>query len=100
MRSTVWSRCCGCRHPRRASTTAEYRMDLAAFEYDRKFVIEALRRGEIDYLEDVSEAAEADLFRHLLGRDVLERLAGHIQPRARKKKFPSGSISPARSASN
>ena len=52
-------------------------MDLAAFEYDRKFVIEALRRGEIDYLEDVSEAAEADLFRHLLGRDVLERLAEH-----------------------
>ena len=43
-------------------------MDFAAFELDRKFVIEALRRGEnalstlapLDYLEPVSEAAEAD----------------------------------------
>ena len=45
-------------------------MDFAAFEYDRTFVIEALRRGAIDYLENISEAEEADLFRHLLGRDV------------------------------
>ena len=48
-------------------------MDFAAFEHDPKFVIEALRRGEIDYLENLSEAAEADFFRHLIGRDALTR---------------------------
>ena len=36
-------------------------MDLVAFHYDRSFVLDALRQGEIDYLEHVSEAAEADL---------------------------------------
>ena len=40
-------------------------MDLVAFSYDRSFVLDALRQGEIDYLEHVSDAAEADLFRHL-----------------------------------
>jgi hypothetical protein len=59
-------------------------MDFAAFEHDRPFVIEALRRGELDYLEPVSEAAEADLFRHLISRDVLTRLA-ETYPTPRKK---------------
>jgi hypothetical protein len=49
--------------------------DLVAFEYDRSFVIDALRQGDLDYLETVSEAAEADLFRHFLHRQVLDRLA-------------------------
>ena len=31
-------------------------MDFVAFEHDRPLVIEALRRGEVDYLEHVSEA--------------------------------------------
>jgi len=38
-------------------------MDLICFQYDRSFVLEALRHGDMDYLEDVSEAPEADLFR-------------------------------------
>lgn|GEM_PF-1966151 len=50
-------------------------MNLTLFEHDRQFVIDALRRGELDYLENVSEAAEANLFRHLIDRRVLERLA-------------------------
>src|SRR5207247_9697558 len=50
-------------------------MDWVAFENDRKFVLEGLRHGEVDYVEHVSEAAEADLFRHLVSRDVLTRLA-------------------------
>jgi hypothetical protein len=50
-------------------------MDLIGFQYDRSFVLEALRRGDIDYLEHVSEAAEADLFRHLIRRQVIQRLA-------------------------
>ena len=62
-------------------------MDFAAFEYDRTFVIEALRRGEIDYLENISEAEEADLFRHLLGR-VWERLAEHYPTPRQKEEVP------------
>src|SRR5260221_11285876 len=59
-------------------------MDWVAFENDRQFVLEGLRRGEVDYVEHVSEAAEADLFRHLVSRDALTRLA-ETYPTPRKK---------------
>jgi hypothetical protein len=59
-------------------------MDLISFQYDRSFVLDALRRGDIDYLEHVSEAAEADLFRHLIRRQVIQRLA-ETYPTPRKK---------------
>jgi len=59
-------------------------MDLISFQYDRSFVLEALRRGDIDYLEHVSEAAEADFFRHLIRRQVIQRLA-ETYPTPRKK---------------
>jgi len=59
-------------------------MDLVAFHYDRAFVLDALRQGEIDCLEHVSEAAEADLFRHLIRRQVIQRLA-ETYPTPRKK---------------
>jgi hypothetical protein len=63
-------------------------MDLIAFQYDRSFVLEGLGRGEIDYLEHVSEAAEADLFRHLMRRDVLNRLAEHYPTPRKKEEVP------------
>jgi hypothetical protein len=63
-------------------------MDLIAFQYDRSVVLEALRRGEIDYLENVSEAAEADFFRHLIRRDVLNRLAEHYPTPRKKQEVP------------
>jgi Transposase DDE domain len=63
-------------------------MDFAAFEHDPKFVIEALRRGEIDYLENLSEAAEADFFRHLIGRDALKRLAESYPTPRKKEEVP------------
>lgn len=59
-------------------------MDLLAFQYDRGFVLDALRQGEIDYLEHASEAAEADLFRGLIRRQVIQRLA-ETYPTPRKK---------------
>jgi hypothetical protein len=59
-------------------------MDFVAFENDRKFVLEGLRHGEVDYIEPVSEAAEADLFRHLISRDILTGLA-ETYPTPRKK---------------
>ena len=63
-------------------------MDLVAFQYDRSFVLEALRRGEIDCLEHVSEAAEADFFRHLIRRDVLNRLAERYPTPREKQEVP------------
>ena len=63
-------------------------MDFVAFEYDRPFVLEGLRHGEIDYLEHVSEAAEADLFRHLIRRDVLTRLAQEYPTPRKKEEVP------------
>ena len=63
-------------------------MNLTVFEHDRPFVIEALRRGEVDYLENVSEAAEANLFRHLIDRQVLERLAKSYPSPREKEEVP------------
>jgi hypothetical protein len=63
-------------------------MDLVAFHYDRAFVLNALRQGEIDYLEHVSEAAEADLFRHLIRRQVVQRLAETYPTPRRKEEVP------------
>jgi len=63
-------------------------MDLIAFQYDRSFIVDALRRGEIDYLEHVSEAAEADFFRHLIRRDVLNRLAERYPTPRKKQEVP------------
>ncbi|RPJ01966.1 MAG: hypothetical protein EHM39_02530 [Chloroflexi bacterium] len=63
-------------------------MDLIAFQYHRSFIVDALRRGEIDYLEHVSEAAEADFFRHLIRRDVLNRLAERYPTPRKKQEVP------------
>jgi len=63
-------------------------MDLIAFQYDRSFVLDALRQGDIDYLEHVSEAAEADLFRHLIRRQVVQRLAGTYPSPRKKQEVP------------
>lgn len=63
-------------------------MDLVAFEHDREFVIGALRAGQLDYLEHVSEAAETDFFRHLIGRGVLNRLAESYPTPRQKEEVP------------
>lgn len=63
-------------------------MDLLAFEHDRSFVLQALRSGEIDYLEHVGEAVEADFFRQLLDRQVLQRLADSYPTPRKKEEVP------------
>ena len=63
-------------------------MDLVSFQYDRSFVLDALRQGELDYLEHVSEAAEADLFRHLIRRQVIQRLAATYPTPRKKEEVP------------
>ena len=63
-------------------------MDLISFQYDRSFVLEALRQGDLDYLEHVSEAAEADLFRHLIRRQLIQRLADTYPTPRKKEEVP------------
>jgi hypothetical protein len=63
-------------------------MDLLAFEHDRSFILEALRRGQIDYLEHVGEALEGDFFRQLIGRQVLQRLADSYPTPRKKEEVP------------
>ena len=63
-------------------------MDLIALQYDRPFVLDALQAGEIDHLENVSEAAEADFFRHLIRRQVVERLAASYPSPREKQEVP------------
>jgi hypothetical protein len=75
-------------------------MDPLAFSYDRSFVLDALRHGDIDYLENVSEAAEADLFRHLIRRQVVQRLADTYPSPRKKEEVPVWIYWPANSASS
>ena len=63
-------------------------MDLITFQYDRSFVLNALRHGDVDYLEHVSEAAEADLFGHLIRRQVVQRLAATYPTPRKKQEVP------------
>jgi hypothetical protein len=63
-------------------------MNLVLFEHDRDFVVSALREGNLDYLEHVSEAAETGLFRELIGRGVLERLAESFPTPRKKEEVP------------
>src|SRR4030066_1479064 len=45
------------------------------FEHNDAFVVEAFRRGEFDYIEGVGEVSEADFFRAIASRKVLDKLA-------------------------
>jgi hypothetical protein len=63
-------------------------MDPIGFQFDRPFAMDALSRGEIDYLKNVSEAAEADFFGHLIRRDVLNGLAEHYPAPRKKREVP------------
>ena len=51
-------------------------------------MLDALRNGDLDYLEHVSEAAEADLFRHLIRRQVIQRLAKSYPTPRKKEEVP------------
>jgi len=63
-------------------------MNLVLFEQDRDFIIQSLRHGQIDYLEPVTEALEAGLFRELLGRQILQRLAESFPSPRQKEEVP------------
>jgi hypothetical protein len=59
-------------------------MDLVIFEENEPFVLEALGNGEFDYMEAASEVFEADFFRFIKARAILDQLA-ESYPTPRKK---------------
>jgi hypothetical protein len=59
-------------------------MDLVIFEENRPLVLEALGQGEFDYMEAASEVFEADFFRFIKARVILDELARSC-PTPRKK---------------
>ncbi|MBI5968756.1 MAG: transposase [Deltaproteobacteria bacterium] len=58
------------------------------FERNDAYVIEAFRQGEFDYLEGVGEVCEADFFRALTQRKVLEKLAATYPSPCQKHDVP------------
>jgi len=59
-------------------------MDLVIFEENKPLVLEALGDGEFDYIEAASEVFEADFFRFIKARALLDQLA-ETYPMPRKK---------------
>jgi hypothetical protein len=59
-------------------------MELVMFEESKPFVLEALGGGEFDYREAASEVFEADFFRFIKARAILDQLA-ESYPTPRKK---------------
>lgn len=59
-----------------------------AFQENRGFVLEELRRGELDYLEVVSRVEETKFFRYMLEGGDLERLAATYPDPRQKEEVP------------
>jgi hypothetical protein len=58
------------------------------FERNDAFVVEAFQRGEFDYLEGVGEVPEANFFRAIAGRKILEKLAATYPSPMQKHDVP------------
>jgi hypothetical protein len=59
-------------------------MDLVIFEENKTFVLQSLGSGDFDYIESASEVYEADFFRFIKARAILDKLA-ETYPTPRKK---------------
>jgi len=59
-------------------------MGLVIFEQNKPFIVQSLRNGEFDYIEAASEVFEADFFRFIKARALLDELA-KTYPKPRKK---------------
>jgi hypothetical protein len=59
-----------------------------AFERDKAFVMEALQRGDFDYMEVVGAVEETRFFQTLLGEGVLSALAADYPTPRRKEEVP------------
>ena len=59
-------------------------MDLVIFEENKSLILQALGNGEFDYIESASEVYEADFFRFIKAKAILDKLA-RTYPTPRKK---------------
>jgi hypothetical protein len=59
-------------------------MDLVIFEENKPFVLQALGNGDFDYIESAGEVYEAEFFRFIKAKTILDRLA-QTYPTPRKK---------------
>jgi len=59
-------------------------MDLVIFEDNKPFILKALQNGDFDYMEAANEVVEADFFRFIKARSLLDELS-QSYPRPRKK---------------
>jgi len=59
-------------------------MDLVIFEENKPFVLRALGNGDFDYIESASEVYEAEFFRFIKAKTILDKLA-KTYPTPRKK---------------
>ena len=64
-------------------------MHLVVFEQDKVYVKKSLEKGEIDYLEAVSEGAETEFFQHLNNRGLLQDLAKSYPLKKKKIEVPT-----------
>ena len=58
------------------------------FERNDALVVEAFRRGEFDYMEGAGEIPEANFFRAIAGKKILEKLAATYPSPLRKHDVP------------
>lgn len=58
------------------------------FERNDAFVVEAFQRGEFDCLEGVGEVPEANFFRAIVGKKILEKLAATYPSPLKKHDVP------------
>jgi hypothetical protein len=63
-------------------------MSWYAFEKDKAFVLEELRRGNFDYMEIIGAVEETQFFRMLLGEGVLAALAADYPTPRQKEEVP------------
>jgi hypothetical protein len=59
-------------------------MDLVIFEENKPFVLQSLGNGDFDYIESASEVYEADFFRFIKAKAILDKLAASY-PTPRKR---------------
>ena len=63
-------------------------MGFVIFEENKPFVLKALGNGEFDYLEAASEVFEADFFRFIKARALLDELAATYPSPRKKEEVP------------
>ena len=63
-------------------------MDLTVFEQNKTLVLQALSRGEFDYIEAVSEYVETEFFRFIGAKPLLQKLADTYPTPRRREDVP------------